>query len=128
MQTHVFKSDDTAVGTFTPSITYNMKPAPLLLQASIFEENEQTKNIQENPSTSNRKWQTDIMWDTDELTTYYLVSFGSADPTKTISAKECSLALTNFYSKLSVLPDHWIPDYRSYTLFQNIQHLVIRGL
>jgi len=38
-----------------------MKPAPLVLQASIFEEHEQTKNIQENPSTSNRKWQIDIV-------------------------------------------------------------------
>jgi hypothetical protein len=66
-----------------------MKPAPLVLQAPIFEEHEQTKNSQENPSTSNRKRQTDIMWDTDKLTPFCLVSFGSAEPTKTISAKEC---------------------------------------
>ena len=73
MQTRVFKSDDTAVGKFTPSFTCNKKPAPLVLQASIFEEHEQTKNIQENPITSNRKWQTDIVWDTDELTPFCLV-------------------------------------------------------
>jgi hypothetical protein len=98
-----------------------MKPAPL-----VFEEQERIKNSQENTSTSKRRQQTDIVWDAAEPAPFCLVSFGSADPTKTISAKDCSIALTNFYTKLSVLPDHWIPGY--WTVFQIIQHLGIRGL